>query len=360
MESVKKPTKREAYHEMCVSPNFIHIGKGPGFERLEVPCQKCWACRKNKQNDLIGRAMAEMAYADDTVFLTLTYDDRKLEDPSQTRVIWRRDFQNFLKLYRKRVGKIRYVVAGEYGTKKGRVHFHAILFTYGHCPCVPLKMRFWWPELWPWGHLWAETANIKTIKYVAKYLTKSRLDKTGSEWVSYSRFPILGSEFVIRTGLRAASAKVFPRDFNYFPPGYNGRPRLKFTFYGRAQELLLDTIFEHWPEAHAVPKTEWMENAMRRYRRIKAERYWNGLSIEDKKEHLKMLDPSPVPVPRQVEELRNLLRQNEVDLRLWREREKERIEETIRSRDGLRTIPSPRPRGRNSHLSARPKKQRSK
>lgn len=265
---------------MCVSPNYIVVTKVERPERLEVPCRECWACRLNRQNDLIGRGLADFAYSDAGIFLTLTYDDKKLQDPSQATTIHKRDLQNFLKLWRKHVGKTRYIAAGEYGGKKGRTHFHAVLFTQGHCPVYPKNIRFWDEQIWPWGHMWAEPVTMKTIKYVAKYLIKQK--ESGEEWVTYSRFPLLGHDFCQEIAWQAAKQQVFPRDFNYYPPGYTGRPKLKFSFYGKAQETILDTIFDLWPEAYDVPKTPWMENALRRYKKIKARRSWDSLPMQDR------------------------------------------------------------------------------
>lgn len=235
------------------------------IEPILVPCRKCWACIKNRQNDLIGRAMSERAYVDGGVFLTLTYDDKRLDFAEQTTTIQKRDFQNWAKRYRRRVGQMRYVSASEYGAKKGRTHHHVLIFTQGHCPFVPLQKRFWHLDLWPYGHIWAEPFSLKKARYVTKYLTKSKEEPGQSdEWVTYSRFPILGHDFVVEMAWRYADARVMPRDFNYLPPGYTGQPKLKFSFYGAAQRLMLDTLFDLWPEARDYPTTDWMYNAIRR------------------------------------------------------------------------------------------------
>lgn len=267
---------------MCVTPKYVIVTKRDYCpERIEVPCRKCWACRINRQNDLIGRGMADRAWVDGGVFLTLTYDDKKLTDPTQTTLIHKEDFQNFMKRVRYHVGETRYIAAGEYGSKKGRVHFHAILLTKGHCPVYPHEQRFWDDELWPWGHMWAEPCTMRSMRYVAKYLQKQR-EENSQEWVTYSRFPILGFDFCLETAWRAVEQKVFPRDFNYFPPGYTGHPKLKFSFYGKAQEIILDTIFDLWPEAWELKKTPWMQNAVDRYVKLKQRHTWDHLPTEQK------------------------------------------------------------------------------
>lgn len=317
---------------MCVRPNYILVTKFEYPERMEVPCRECWACRVNRQNDLIGRGMAERAYADGGVFLTLTYDDKKLHEASQKSVIHKEDFQNFMKLWRKWVGTTRYIAAGEYGSKKGRVHFHAVLFTKGYCPVYPYKERFWDDQIWPWGHMWAEPVTMKTIRYVAKYLTKQ--EETGSdEWVTYSRFPLLGYDFCVETAWRAVQKQVFPTDFNYWPPGYSGKPKLKFSFYGKAQEVILDTIFDLWPEARDLPKTEWMEKAVQRYDKLKHRKAWEGLPAGQQSVYFDEEFEGGLhrPLPFRLD-MQSALEQTEMENRWHAEREREGI---ARRRRGL-------------------------
>jgi len=43
-----------------------------------MPCRKCWQCRDIRVDDLVGRCIAETNVSDQTLSVTLTYDDEKL------------------------------------------------------------------------------------------------------------------------------------------------------------------------------------------------------------------------------------------------------------------------------------------
>lgn len=89
----------------------------------------------------------------------------------------KKDIQLYLKRLRKRIGKqskIKYYAVGEYGTKSERPHYHMIIFNlpeqyavtdeYNNSPLLT--------KIWNYGHVRVDECNIKTIKYVAKYVMK--------------------------------------------------------------------------------------------------------------------------------------------------------------------------------------------
>lgn len=251
--------------------------------RIDVPCRRCWACRKNRLNDIVGRAMCERAFTDGAISLTLTYDDKKLDKPRQAEVIYKEDLQKFCKRWRRRVGKMRYIAAGEYGSKKGRTHFHAILMMSEYCPFAPIEQRFWDDYLWPYGHIFAEQVDVRKMRYVSKYINKRNLPGH-DEWFTFSKVPLIGHDFIVEMAWRFAERRVMPRDMSYFPPGYNGKPKLRFSFYGKAQEILFDTLFDLWPEGRFRPLTLPMQNALRRYDLKKAHERWAHLPVEERLE----------------------------------------------------------------------------
>ena len=102
---------------MCITPNRLDDG-------TEVACRKCKLCKRNRVNDLVGRCIAESRYSKKTYAVTLTYAN----DAGVNAVtLVYKDVQDFMKRLRKRYN-VRYIVAGEYGTAKGRAHWHIILF----------------------------------------------------------------------------------------------------------------------------------------------------------------------------------------------------------------------------------------
>lgn len=116
--------------------------KEPVF--LFVPCGRCELCKYSKQIDIINRTTLESLTWDcPPFFFTLTYDDAHLPcldvGPKKYRNLNRgelryKDVQDFFKRLRIRWTRkglkhdVRYLVAGEYGSKRGRPHYHVILF----------------------------------------------------------------------------------------------------------------------------------------------------------------------------------------------------------------------------------------
>lgn len=263
---------------MCVNPYSVPVGEIKR-ERVLVQCGKCWRCRVNRQNDLIGRALAEMKYAAETWYVTLTYDDRQIESPDQATVIHKRDFQNFVKNLRFAGHKLRYVATAETGTKgTKRVHFHALLMWQGLPPVVA---KYWNGRdalaAWPWGHVdIVKGPKFASVRYVCKYVTKHLAEKERdlpvkgrlATWVTYSKKPVLGERFIVECALRQAKAGFLPAVVNYTPPG--GDARARYSFSGKAEFIYLDTLFSQRPDLLQVRRSEWMHNAVLRWQKRKA------------------------------------------------------------------------------------------
>jgi len=97
-----------------------------------------------------------------------------------------RDHQLFVKRLIRRlrdqgpIEPIRFMMCGEYGEKKGRPHYHYILFGYDFPDKRPTKKRnghqcyrsSLLEQLWPHGHSEIGECNFDTIAYVARYVTK--------------------------------------------------------------------------------------------------------------------------------------------------------------------------------------------
>lgn len=99
----------------------------PDSSQMQLPCGRCIGCRLERSRQWAQRLVDEKRFHDQSSFLTLTYSDDFLP-PGGTLVL--RDWQLFLKRLRERVSplRIRFFHAGEYGEKRRRPHYHAILF----------------------------------------------------------------------------------------------------------------------------------------------------------------------------------------------------------------------------------------
>lgn len=295
---------------MCVSPSYVFVDRGPSVERVEVACGWCWSCQKNRLNDIVGRVLCEMSTADWVRVVTLTYRPSDYEltpellqlghknpQPLQIRTIQKSDFQNFMKWLRRRF-RIRYLVAGEYGSRATeRVHFHAILMGRGKPPTWELHKNIHIKQ-WPWGHVYVDdAASEQSVRYAAKYLLKgakrrkSRHDnRYNKEWISYSRIPIMGIDVVLNLAERYASERVVPHSFKYRPPmAHEGR---EYQFTGEARYRFIEHLITLWPDVLNKPKTPAMENAFLRYTKERQRRQWEALPAATRE---KLLDSELQP-----------------------------------------------------------------
>lgn len=96
-----------------------------------MPCGKCAACRLNKSSEWATRVVHEMQYCTESCFITLTYKDA----PDGYSLV-KKDVQDFMKRLRSNLsrsvkgehGRIRsFFACGEYGTQKGRPHYHVLI-----------------------------------------------------------------------------------------------------------------------------------------------------------------------------------------------------------------------------------------
>lgn len=126
------------------------------------------------------RCLHEAQLHEDNMFLTLTYDDEHLPYGG---TLVKKDFQDFMKRYRKRLGgaPLQYFHCGEYGDEKRRPHYHALLF--GH-QFVDAKFHRSTPrgdrvftseqlsELWGKGFCTIGAVTFESAAYVARYVVK--------------------------------------------------------------------------------------------------------------------------------------------------------------------------------------------
>jgi len=121
---------------MCSHPIFVQSVGGI------VPCGQCHHCRQNKRRKKTTRMLLESYNHEDALFVTLTYSDkylpREIYHPVTGEILCshptgcldKRAVQLFLKRVRKQLPprSLRYFVAGEYGEKRGRPHYHFVLW----------------------------------------------------------------------------------------------------------------------------------------------------------------------------------------------------------------------------------------
>lgn len=184
--------------------------------------------------------MHEAKMHDESCFLTLTYSEDKVPENGTLRVD---DCQRFLKRLRKSLSpkKIRFFLCGEYGEKKHRPHYHAIIFGYDFPDKLPLSLlhdsgkmganvQYYHSEsadaLWGNGRVVIGAVSFDSACYVANYATKKINGKDAAkhyngrkpEFLLMSRRPGIGRSFIERF-----MSDVYPSD-SVIVRGIEARP----------------------------------------------------------------------------------------------------------------------------------------
>lgn len=178
------------------------MGLPPSVQLL--PCGQCIGCRLERSRQWAIRCVHHAQLYQENAFITLTYNPEHLKTPSLNH----RDWQLFMKRLRKfaskeflkRVGlskpdlpagssretrdggaesQISYYMAGEYGSKNRRPHFHACLFNYQfldkkYYSTTSTKSKLYVSELldslWGKGFASIGDVNIQSAAYIARYI----------------------------------------------------------------------------------------------------------------------------------------------------------------------------------------------
>lgn len=132
---------------------------------MVVPCGKCLDCRRSRSRNWIFRLLNEKDISISSYFITLTYDEENISfTKNGLPTLVKKDFQNFMKILRKKnKAVIKYYACGEYG-KLQRPHFHAIIFNV-------LDSNFI-DSSWGRGFVTVDEVNSSSIAYVTGYVNK--------------------------------------------------------------------------------------------------------------------------------------------------------------------------------------------
>lgn len=165
-------------------------------------CGRCPNCLKRRVDGWAYRLKYHMRTVKHAYFLTLTYADGQCKRSDNGFLnLCPDDFRKYIKRIRKRLGdnkhtpfndRVKYVVTGEYGSRRGRPHYHAIVFN------VPFEVLM---KEWPHGIVDVRDVNSSRIAYVFKYTQKARIRKLTHdrddripEYINYSQG--LGKQFL--------------------------------------------------------------------------------------------------------------------------------------------------------------------
>ena len=267
---------------MCLSPSKI---ADVGF----VACRNCWQCLETKVDDWVGRNIAESKTAKAAHVVTLTYgQDNKTGDIDHIRaaVLTYSDVQKMLKWMHHEY-PVRYFVVGEYGSLKGRAHWHIILYWQDKVPEHKLRENFMqkhWPHGWSyWDHM-----SPESIRYACKYLLKDPADENKQGWGPMpSKKPPLGHEYFKILADRYVEQRLSPQDLFYSFPDVKrvstavrartrsqfdemARP-IRFRMHGKTAENFLSYFYATYVARYGddPPHTdlmwEWQDKKLKEY-----------------------------------------------------------------------------------------------
>lgn len=194
----------------CTSPNK-YTPEGM-FITTTPPCGNCLSCKLNDRAVWASRLVCERKAYDTAQFITLTYRDEDLPTGPQEA---KESFQKFIKRYRTNTGtQPRYYACMEYGSRFGRLHWHAIFFgtsplwdrrrKNNHLIVVDPRIE----DNWQNGSTYTKDCNYATqglniTQYVAAYILKNKwkskqeiFDAPKLELALQSRSPYIGKPVV--------------------------------------------------------------------------------------------------------------------------------------------------------------------
>lgn len=189
------PTKH--YQELLSSPpefflrlGFVEDGIGLCLYRqfyFPLPCRKCSECLQKRSKELAVQSVFEARSRPDNCVLILTYDNEHLGE-NKLDYSHVQEFQKRLRRYVQYTynKKIRFLTVGEYGDKKGRMHWHMIVFGWkpektaegmemyygGKFNADPRWRSRKLDSLWQRGYVDVDHASDGNIFYVSRYVHK--------------------------------------------------------------------------------------------------------------------------------------------------------------------------------------------
>jgi hypothetical protein len=200
---------------------------------IPLKCGGCVGCQMARSKEWALRCIHEAQLHEDNCFITLTYDEEHLPACGS---LMKSHFQKFMKRLRKKFGKVRFFHCGEYGEKRKRPHYHALLFgldfrdkeVVGSGPGGPVFTSKILSDLWGKGFVTVGAVTIESAAYCARYVLKKQYGAEGKkayeflepEYITMSRRPGVGAGWLDRF-----KSDVFPHDYVVHDGRKNPVPR---------------------------------------------------------------------------------------------------------------------------------------
>lgn len=188
------PARVPAHFKVGVTSDNVDqfFGFTPDGECINIyscyDCGHCIECAQRKQRDIRSRmTMEQIGYDSPPIFLTLTYNDKYLPADG----VCKRDVSLFFKRLHTNLARAGYnssfkhICFSEYGTQRGRAHYHAIIFGLDYTMFTPLsKLLEFIEKSWSCnpkrqkdtadslGFCYVKICDGKVFDYVSKYVAK--------------------------------------------------------------------------------------------------------------------------------------------------------------------------------------------
>lgn len=237
---------------------YKFIGPAKGYDALDVydsdgayipvPCGRCVGCQIDYARTWANRMILELAdNKDRAIFLTLTYDDDHLisngyKDIDGHVQLYETldvdDLQKFWKRLRKRFPsrRIRYVIAGEYGPKTQRPHYHAIVYGLDlsdfsdldlyKCYGKHLEYRLYkskcLADVWQNGYILVAGCNWHTCNYVSRYVLKKCYGQVAKSEYQYRVPPFILSSRRPGIGMLHSNDMILSKQTSFTVDGNDG------------------------------------------------------------------------------------------------------------------------------------------
>ena len=180
-----------------------HPKEGEG-QLVRVPCGKCLPCRINHAMEWASRCEVEaMYYEGRSCFVTLTVSPENMKFASDGKpTLDKKVIQDFMKRLRISIERKysehldSFYAVGEYGSKRGRPHYHALLFGFR-----PHDLEFYKPsysgyplykskfiqDCWQQGLVFVgDGVNAASAGYCARYIQKKLKTSADSHFIKFT------------------------------------------------------------------------------------------------------------------------------------------------------------------------------
>lgn len=262
-----------------------------------LPCGRCLGCRLDYSRQWAMRGVCELQMNDRACFATLTYAPEHLGMLPAGSSLDRPDYQKFFKRLRRRGFKFTYMLAGEYGEKLGRPHFHVIFFgedfrkdsypaPVRQSKDMPLYCSKVLTETWGKGHVVIGDVSFASIQYVAGYITKKVNGEKAAEHYLGKKPEFMQASLkspIGRSWLDKFMSDVFPRDEFIFkgkvmkPPKYFSKVYAKkfpkeYLELSIKREIFIESSKDNFtPEALAAKEEILLSKFKQRLRKLETQ-----------------------------------------------------------------------------------------